>query len=83
MKNIDFEAPKGSLIAVVGRIGSGKSTLLSAILGETHKIEGDVGLNCGSLAYVSQQPWIQNMTVKNNVVFGQTKLDEAWYDTVR
>ena len=24
----------------------------------------------GSIAYASQQPWIQNMSIKNNIIFG-------------
>ncbi len=34
---IDLQIPKGSLVAIVGKVGSGKSTLLSSILNETEK----------------------------------------------
>ena len=50
-------------VAVVGRVGCGKSSLLSALLGELIKKDGEVGVN-GSIAYVPQQPWIQNMSLK-------------------
>jgi ABC-type bacteriocin/lantibiotic exporter with double-glycine peptidase domain len=33
LKDLSLTIPKGSLVAIVGRIGSGKSSLLSAILG--------------------------------------------------
>lgn len=33
LRDINFEAPRQNLIAVVGRVGSGKSSLLSALLG--------------------------------------------------
>jgi len=35
LKNVDLEIPRGSLVAVVGRVGSGKTTLLSAITGKS------------------------------------------------
>ncbi len=37
LHGLDVQIPKGSLVAVVGRVGAGKSTLLSSILGETEK----------------------------------------------
>ena len=42
LKNINFEAKKGQLIGVVGRVASGKSSFLHAILGEMDKISGKV-----------------------------------------
>ena len=35
----------------------------------------------GSIAYVSQQAWIQNATVKDNILFG-AELDQCKYDKV-
>uniref|UniRef100_A0A8C9ZU68 Multidrug resistance-associated protein 1 n=1 Tax=Sander lucioperca TaxID=283035 RepID=A0A8C9ZU68_SANLU len=72
--------PEGSLVAVVGHVGSGKSSLLSALLGEMEKLEGSVAVK-GSVAYVSQQAWIQNSTLKDNILFGQERR-EAWYQRV-
>uniref|UniRef100_A0A8B9RNF7 Multidrug resistance-associated protein 1 n=1 Tax=Astyanax mexicanus TaxID=7994 RepID=A0A8B9RNF7_ASTMX len=72
--------PLGALVAVVGHVGSGKSSLLSALLGEMHKQEGDVSIK-GSVAYVPQQAWIQNATLRENIMFGQEK-KESWYQKV-
>uniref|UniRef100_A0A3P9NFR5 Multidrug resistance-associated protein 1 n=1 Tax=Poecilia reticulata TaxID=8081 RepID=A0A3P9NFR5_POERE len=72
--------PEGSLVAVVGHVGSGKSSLLSALLGEMDKVEGSVVVK-GSVAYVPQQAWIQNSTLKENIMFGQ-KRREDWYNHV-
>lgn len=33
------------------------------------------------MAYVPQQAWIQNATLKNNIMFGQERR-EAWYQRV-
>ncbi len=62
LKDIDAKIPRGSLVAVVGRVGSGKSTFLSAILGDVDRVDkgGNVTCMANGVAYVSQQPWIQN-----------------------
>lgn len=40
-----------------------------SILGEMSKKSGEVTI-FGSVAYVPQQPWIQNLTLKENIIFG-------------
>ena len=77
LKNIDLSIGTGSLVAVVGTVGSGKSSLLSALLGEMEKGEGSVEV-CGRVAYVSQQAWIQNAKLKDNILFG-AKMSEERY----
>ncbi len=49
-------------------------------LGEMEKIEGRVGLK-GTVAYVAQQAWIQNMSLRENITFGKTR-DAEFYDKV-
>ena len=71
LHGINLNIKKGSLIAVVGQVGSGKSSLLSAILGDMERIEGEVYIDAScTLAYVSQQAWIRNATLKENILFG-------------
>jgi ABC-type multidrug transport system fused ATPase/permease subunit len=60
----------GSLVAVVGTVGSGKSSLLSALLGDMIRVEGEANIK-GKVAYVPQQAWMQNATLKNNILFGR------------
>ncbi|CAG7718432.1 unnamed protein product, partial [Allacma fusca] len=80
LRNINLNIKKGSLVAVVGSVGSGKSSLLSAILGEMEKLSGSVNTT-GSIAYVSQQAWIQNATLRNNILFGR-RFDPTFYDKI-
>ncbi|KRX98141.1 Multidrug resistance-associated protein 1 [Trichinella pseudospiralis] len=70
LQNINFSIKPGELVAVVGQVGAGKSSFLSAILGEMEKRNGTVGIK-GSVAYVPQQAWIQNMTVRENILFNK------------
>ncbi|XP_030646268.1 multidrug resistance-associated protein 1-like [Chanos chanos] len=80
LRRINVRVQRGSLVAVVGHVGSGKSSLLSAMLGETEKRSGHVTVK-GSAAYVPQQAWIQNATLRDNIVFGREKKD-SWYHRV-
>ncbi|XP_041086711.1 multidrug resistance-associated protein 1-like [Polyodon spathula] len=80
LKRINVSIPEGALVAVVGHVGSGKTSLLSALLGEMEKQEGYVSVK-GSVAYVPQQAWIQNATLRENIVFGREK-EESWYQRV-
>ncbi|KZC08998.1 Multidrug resistance-associated protein 1 [Dufourea novaeangliae] len=70
LRNINLQVNPGQLVAVVGTVGSGKSSLISALLGEMDKISGRVN-TMGSIAYVSQQAWIQNASLQENVLFGK------------
>ncbi|XP_043526934.1 multidrug resistance-associated protein 1 isoform X5 [Frieseomelitta varia] len=80
LRNINLHVEQGQLIAVVGTVGSGKSSLLSALLGEMDKISGRVNTK-GSIAYVSQQAWIQNASLQDNVLFGKS-LHKSVYNRV-
>ncbi|XP_066545949.1 multidrug resistance-associated protein 1 isoform X1 [Amia ocellicauda] len=80
LNRINVHIPEGALVAVVGHVGSGKSSLLSALLGEMVKRDGKVSVK-GSVAYVPQQAWIQNATMRDNIVFGREK-KENWYQRV-
>ncbi|KAJ2426776.1 hypothetical protein GGF41_001928 [Coemansia sp. RSA 2531] len=80
LDNINFSTQSSEHLAIVGRVGSGKSSLLSALLGDMRKEKGNVVL-CGHVAYVPQQPWIMNATLRSNVLFG-LKYDESFYNRV-
>ncbi|XP_078081989.1 ATP-binding cassette sub-family C member 3 isoform X2 [Mustelus asterias] len=80
LDGISMMVPQGSLVAVVGHVGCGKSSLISALLGEMEKLEGRVAIQ-GSVAYVPQQAWIRNATLKDNIVFGEP-LSEQKYQQV-
>ncbi|PVD27620.1 hypothetical protein C0Q70_12786 [Pomacea canaliculata] len=82
LKNIDIEIGVGSLVAVVGHVGSGKSSLISSFLGETEKVSGDVTIK-SSVAYVPQQAWIQNATLRDNVLFGKLFNEKRYQQVLR
>ncbi|KAJ1773697.1 hypothetical protein IW140_000336 [Coemansia sp. RSA 1813] len=80
LKNINIECRRNELAAVIGCVGSGKSSLVSAVLGDLVKSEGAVKVQ-GTVAYVPQQAWIMNATLRDNILFGN-KYDHEFYNRV-
>ncbi|CAK7906346.1 oligomycin resistance ATP-dependent permease Yor1p [[Candida] anglica] len=77
--DVNLKVRKGEFVAVTGAIGSGKSSLLQAIAGFMKKKSGivevyDSLLFCGS-------HWIQNATIKDNILFG-SPFDKELYQQV-
>ncbi|XP_026106150.1 multidrug resistance-associated protein 5 [Carassius auratus] len=68
---------KGSLLGVCGGVGSGKSSLLSALLGQMTLLSGSVAVN-GDFAYVAQQAWILNDSLRENILFGKRYIEEKY-----
>ncbi|KAF7543595.1 hypothetical protein G7Z17_g10612 [Cylindrodendrum hubeiense] len=82
LKDIHFTAYKGELSCIVGRVGTGKSSFLQSILGDLWKVKGSVEVR-GTVAYASQQTWVLNATVKENIIFGYRYDPEFYEKTVQ
>ncbi|KIK55022.1 hypothetical protein GYMLUDRAFT_264341 [Collybiopsis luxurians FD-317 M1] len=81
---LSFE--RGCLNLVTGPTGSGKTSLLLALLGEMHYIPLGPSLYFhlpqeGGVAYAAQESWVQNETIKNNILFA-SEYDKARYKEV-
>ncbi|KAI0918391.1 hypothetical protein AcV5_002391 [Taiwanofungus camphoratus] len=77
---------RGHINLIVGPTGSGKTSLLMALLGEMHYIPAgsDSYVNLprlGGVAYAAQESWVQNETIKENILFG-SPYDEERYNKV-
>ncbi len=75
-----FSVRPGQVVAVVGRIAAGKSSLVQALLGNMVKEHGSMSVG-GRISYVPQNPWLQNLSVRDNVLFGEA-FDQAKYESV-
>ncbi|XP_077533575.1 ATP-binding cassette sub-family C member 5-like [Haemaphysalis longicornis] len=80
LRDVTLHIKKGSLVGICGRVGSGKTSLLNALCGEMTLVSGDMDVN-GSIAIVTQQAWIFNATVRDNILFGLPFL-KSRYDSV-
>ncbi|MCM3724773.1 ABC transporter ATP-binding protein/permease [Neobacillus cucumis] len=81
LRNINVSIPKGTSLAIVGKVGSGKSTLVNLLLRlynppkntiyiDQHDIR-DVPLKTlrSSIAYVPQDNFLFSETIKDNIAF--------------
>jgi ABC-type transport system involved in cytochrome bd biosynthesis fused ATPase/permease subunit len=83
LKELDIRFSKGELNLIVGPIGSGKSSLLLALLGEMRVNSGKFHLpRHGGVAYVSQTAWLQNATIRDNILFGSEFNEERYLKVV-
>jgi len=80
LQNINLHFQPGSLVCVYGPTGSGKSSLLLALLKELLSVRGTSEMK-GTISYASQQAWIQNATVRDNILFGKP-FDAEHYNKV-
>ncbi|XP_076226546.1 ATP-binding cassette sub-family C member 10 isoform X2 [Nomia melanderi] len=83
LHNINVTIPKGHLIGIMGKVGSGKSLLLDGILSEITKVRGTIAVNEieKGFAYVTQRPWLQRTTIRDNILFGKS-YDYNKYKTI-
>lgn len=78
LKNINIKIRTGELIGIIGEVGSGKSSILQAILNNLYSCDQTKIEIKGKISYVSQIPWIQNDSLRNNILFQET-YDEIKY----
>jgi ABC-type multidrug transport system fused ATPase/permease subunit len=80
LRDLNVDLPSGELSLIHGETGSGKSLMLAAILGEVELLGGHIEVPSltKAVTFVSQTPWLQNATIKDNVLFG-APLDEIRY----
>lgn len=83
LTNVDLSIEKGKTTAIVGRSGSGKTTVLNLLLRLYDVNKGVIkidGIDIREIAkaswlekigYVSQDTFVFNDTVRNNIAFGQ------------
>ncbi|CAB9519042.1 Multiple drug resistance-associated protein-like transporter 1 [Seminavis robusta] len=78
--NAEFQ-PK-SLYGIMGTVGSGKSAFLQALVGELPPTSGKIiQQQSSTIAYTSQDPWIMNGSVRDNILMGLSQRDD-WYEEV-
>lgn len=69
--DIEMLIPRGELVMIFGDIGSGKSSILYALLNEMNPKYSDPLPRLkihGEMMYVSQNPWLLNMSVIDNII---------------
>eukprot|EP00102_Acyrthosiphon_pisum_P027033 XP_016664243.1 PREDICTED: probable multidrug resistance-associated protein lethal(2)03659 isoform X1 [Acyrthosiphon pisum] len=80
LNNINLTVRPGWLVAIIGPVGGGKSSLIQSILGELPLCEGSISVR-GTVSYASQEPWLFNGSVQQNILFG-SPMDHNRYKEV-
>ncbi|KAK5096599.1 ATP-binding cassette transporter yor1 [Lithohypha guttulata] len=80
LSGISFNVGRNELLAVIGTVGSGKTSLLAALAGDMRKTDGQIKM-AGSRAFCPQYAWIQNASLKENILFGKP-YKSKWYNNV-
>jgi ABC-type multidrug transport system fused ATPase/permease subunit len=83
-KDVNLSIPFGSVVAITGNSGAGKSTFADLIMGLLEPTTGEIKIGDlapesvinyfpGKLAYVPQEVYIANTTIKQNLHLGESE----------
>ncbi|KAF5371833.1 hypothetical protein D9615_009539 [Tricholomella constricta] len=81
VRDINMRVSRGSLVAIVGRVGSGKSSLLQGLIGEMRLVGGTFSFG-GRVSYCPQSAWIQNASLRDNILFGQPFDEDRYWSVI-
>ncbi|WVQ63051.1 uncharacterized protein L199_001202 [Kwoniella botswanensis] len=93
--NLVMKIARGKIVAIVGSVGSGKSSLLQGVScgkqdqADTDQLIGEMSILSGSvtfggrLSYCQQNAWIQNASVRENILFGQSWDESRYWQAVK
>jgi ABC-type multidrug transport system fused ATPase/permease subunit len=81
INDVSFSVAQGNFVFIIGSVGCGKSTLLKGLMSETPSLKGYVYNNSLESAFADQTPWIQNTSIRQNII-GVSVFDESWYNEV-
>lgn len=69
LHRVDLSITRNEFVMISGPIGSGKSSLLNALAGFMKLESGD--MNVSEDVVFCNEPWIQNATLRDNILFGK------------
>ena len=86
LQEVNLRLEKGGFVALMGPVGSGKTTLMNGLLGElvstyADTTNTDTGFQDLPVAYCAQDAWLENASIKRNVI-GTSSYDQKWFITV-
>lgn len=90
LKNINLKIKYGTKILIYGKSGIGKSTIMKILMKYINEYEGNIKIGkinlkdispndiLSNITYVSQNSFINNDTLKNNIVYTREITDEKY-----
>ncbi|KAJ9102572.1 hypothetical protein QFC21_002973 [Naganishia friedmannii] len=71
LESLELVVPRGQLVAIIG-----------PLIGEMNQLSGKVSFS-GKLGYCQQNAWIQNLTVRENILFGKPYEEDRYWRAVK
>jgi ABC-type multidrug transport system fused ATPase/permease subunit len=81
LRNVSLKFQQG-LTVVCGVVGAGKTALLQALLGELDKLGGVTYIPDEMIGYCSQTPWLQSMSIRDNILFSSPYEERRYRDVL-
>ncbi|EED22270.1 ATP-binding cassette transporter, putative [Talaromyces stipitatus ATCC 10500] len=78
LRNLNLSVRRG-IVMIIGPVGCGKSTLIESMINQSMVTGGTITASFSKAAYCPQSPWIQNDTIRRNII-GTSEFDKEWYD---
>ncbi|KAM3520142.1 hypothetical protein MY4038_009535 [Beauveria bassiana] len=82
LKSVNLSIPPGSLAMMHGTVGSGKSIFLQTFLGEISPSGGKVSIMSNDISFAAQKPWIQNLTIRENIIGPNPVVESLYKQTI-
>ncbi|KAL5283207.1 ABCC4.2 family protein [Megaselia abdita] len=82
ISDFNVELTENIVVGVVGTVGCGKSSFLNVILGELPLSDGTLTIN-GKISYVSQEAWVFEGSIKDNIVFVEDFNEERYQKVLK
>ena len=79
--DIELGVKQGEFVAVIGEVGCGKSSLLKALSKALFINKGEVKKN-GTIAYIPQEAFLANATLKDNIIIGSEYYEEFYQKVI-
>ena len=83
LTDITIHRDTPGLMLICGPVGSGKTSLLAAILGGELELTNGSVKYAGTLAYVSDTPWVFPGTVRDNILFCLPYNEKLYHEVIR
>ncbi|KAJ8605049.1 hypothetical protein MRB53_041561 [Persea americana] len=79
LSDLNLSFSKG-LTVIQGEVASGKTALLQSLLGELDLISGHLVRPNASIGYCAQSPWLQSMSIRENILFSAPYEEKRYAD---
>ena len=81
LENITLSFPAGVTV-IYGEVAAGKTALLQALLGELDTTAGELVRPDQVVAYCAQTPWLQSMSIRDNILFSYPYVESRYKQTL-